>query len=146
LAEEIYAQKNLEASRKRPGLTDSYKEHRQRPLIDHLKEYCKCLLAEGNTPAYAQMTCTRVLTVAKGCKFERIGDLSSSAVLNFLKEKKIGPKKKPISIRTRNAYLQAVKAFANWLVDDHRAPNNPIAHLSQQNTKLDVRLERPRLL
>jgi integrase len=48
-------------------------------------------------------------------------------------------------IRTSNGYLQAVKAFCNWLVRDRRMADNPLAHLQGGNEKLDRRHDRQTL-
>jgi integrase len=46
------------------------------------------------------------------------------------------------SIKTSNLYLAAIKQFCRWMVDDRRMPNNPLAHLSGGNVKLDRRHDR----
>jgi integrase len=46
------------------------------------------------------------------------------------------------SIKTSNLYLDAIKGFAAWLVLDRRAADNPLAHLSGGNVKLDRRHDR----
>src|SRR5207245_10295134 len=68
-----------------------------------------------------------------------IGDLSRSGVVGFLKDLR---EKEGIGIQTSNYYLQAVKSFGRWLMKDLRAPDHPLAHLSRQNAKVDVRVKR----
>jgi integrase len=46
------------------------------------------------------------------------------------------------SIRTSNVYLVAVKQFARWMVRDRRMGDNPLAHLTGGNEKLDPRHNR----
>ena len=46
------------------------------------------------------------------------------------------------SIKTSNLYLDAMKGFAAWLVQDRRAADNPLAHLAGGNVKLDRRHDR----
>jgi integrase len=46
------------------------------------------------------------------------------------------------SVKTSNLYLDAIKQFALWLVQDRRMPDNPFAHLSGGNVKLDRRHDR----
>src|SRR5581483_3132517 len=46
------------------------------------------------------------------------------------------------SIKTSNLYLDALKGFAAWLVQDRRAADIPLAHLSGGNVKLDRRHDR----
>jgi integrase len=43
------------------------------------------------------------------------------------------------SVQTSNHYLRAIKQFAHWLVKDRRMRDNPLAHLSGGNMKLDRR-------
>jgi integrase len=46
------------------------------------------------------------------------------------------------SIKTSNLYLDAIKGFLAWMVQDRRADDNPLAHLSGGNVKLDRRRDR----
>jgi integrase len=46
------------------------------------------------------------------------------------------------SIKTSNGYLAAIKQFCHWLVQDRRTGDNPLAHLSGGNVKLDRRHDR----
>jgi integrase len=46
------------------------------------------------------------------------------------------------SIKTSNLYLDAIKQFAAWLVQDRRTGENPLAHLSGANVKQDRRHDR----
>ena len=46
------------------------------------------------------------------------------------------------SIQTANHYLSAVKSFARWMVRDRRMPDNPLAHVTSGNVKLDRRHDR----
>lgn len=46
------------------------------------------------------------------------------------------------SIKTSNGYLAAIKQFCHWLVSDRRAADNPFAHLSGGNVKMDRRHDR----
>jgi gluconolactonase len=49
------------------------------------------------------------------------------------------------SVKTCNLYLDAVKSFCAWLVKDRRTADNPLAHLSGGNVKLDRRHDRREL-
>ena len=50
-----------------------------------------------------------------------------------------GRRRDGLSIRSSNFYLQAIKQFCRWLVADHRTAENPLAYLSGQNPKTDIR-------
>jgi integrase len=45
-------------------------------------------------------------------------------------------------VATTNHYLTAVKGLTRWMVKDRRVPYDPLACLSAQNAKADVRVER----
>ena len=49
------------------------------------------------------------------------------------------------SVQTANFYLAAVKQFFRWLVRDRRAPDNPLAHVSAGNVRVDRRHDRQTL-
>jgi integrase len=46
------------------------------------------------------------------------------------------------SIKSTNLFLDSIKTFCNWLVQDRRTAHNPLAHLSGGNVKLDRRHDR----
>lgn len=46
------------------------------------------------------------------------------------------------SAKTLNLYLDAVKSFCRWLVQDRRSADNPLAHLSGENVRRDRRHDR----
>src|SRR5262249_15953284 len=45
-------------------------------------------------------------------------------------------------IKASNLYLDAIKQFVGWLVQDRRIPDNPLGHLCGGNVKLDRRHDR----
>jgi integrase len=46
------------------------------------------------------------------------------------------------SIQTGNHYLNSMKAFARWMVNDRRMADNPLIHISRGNVNLDRRHDR----
>jgi integrase len=62
----------------------------------------------------------------------------SRAVVAYLQERLC----RGAGTTTVNAYLQAAKSFTAWLVRDRRTGDNPLAHLSGGNARLDPRHER----
>src|SRR5262249_43226931 len=46
------------------------------------------------------------------------------------------------SIQTANYYLREIKSFCRWMVKDRRMGDNPLAHVSGGNAKLDRRHHR----
>ena len=127
------------------GIIDRYREHRKRPLAEHLKDFKESLINKGTTKKQAQQVYNRANDIVIGCRFIFISDISASKIQSYLAEKRKSTKKKEgspkqgISIRTSNFYLQAIKQFCKWMVADNRMAENPIAYLSGQNPNTDIR-------
>jgi len=119
---------------------DPFREHRNRPLLEHVDDYRVFLLAKGDTPKQVRQVVNRVKRIIRACKFTVIGDVSSSRVQTCLAELKHG--KEPLSAQTRNHYLQAVRQFTAWLVKDRRTADDRLIGLAGGNVEADCR--RPR--
>ena len=117
------------------GISDPYKEHRKRPLTQHLEDYRKVLQDRDRNDNYVQTTAQRIQDVIDGCGFVLISEISSSKVQRFLAELRRSGR----STASSNHYLTAMKMFINWMVKDRRTPDNPIAGMSKQNTDTDRR-------
>jgi len=124
-----------EAELARSGVVNPYAEQQKKPLVEHLKDFRQSLLDRGNTKDHARLTHNRVRAVLSGCKFVLISDVRASRVQRYLAERRqLG-----LSVKTGNYYLTAAKGFFNWMVDDKRIGENPIAHLKGQNANADIR-------
>ena len=64
------------------GIFDKYKEHRKKPLIEHLEDFKQSLINNGNTKKHAEMTYQRTKAIINNCKFIYITDVQPSLVLN----------------------------------------------------------------
>ena len=58
-----------EAELAQAGIIDHFKEHRKKPLIEHLEDFLSSLQAKENTPEYCNLTHNRAKRICKGCKF-----------------------------------------------------------------------------
>ncbi len=135
-ATQQYAAKlEKEAALAKAGVVDRYKQHRKKPLKEHLKDYRQLLLARGCTEEYTISTHNRVWAVLSECKFSFISDVQASKVQRHLADRK----HRGLSPASCNHYLTAIKGFFNWLVSDQRTNDSPVAHLKGQNTRVDVR-------
>ncbi len=79
-----------EAALANEGVVDRYKDHRLRPLGEHLEDYRRFLLAKGNTAEYVDLVVARAKAVVEGCKFSFWGDISASRVVEYLAELRVG--------------------------------------------------------
>jgi len=131
-------QKEIELAR--AGVIDRYKEHRRKPLSEHLKDFRQSLLDKGNTENHVELTHNRVKIVLKGCKFVFIADISASKVQRYLAD--LRNNGEGISAQTFNFYLQTMKQFCKWMVQDQRASESPLEHLKGLNVHTDRRHDR----
>ena len=136
------------AKREARGDIDPFEDHRKRPLAEHLEHFRAFLESRGSTAAHVALTAQRLLAVVDGCKFKKLSDLNAGRVAGWLADRrkpktdKEGEVIAGLSVASSNHYLVAVKSFGHWLVKDRRSPENPFAHLSRLNARVDVRHER----
>ena len=133
------------------GLLDAKQAAAGKPLTEHIDDFEKSLLAKGRTIEHARLTSGRIRRVMNECGFENWPDISASAVLQKIVElrkcieviKKVNGKKVknkelkdigPISAKSKNYYLQAVKQFCKWMVQDRRVAESPLKHLQSIDT------------
>ena len=69
-------QKEIELAK--AGVVDRYKEHRKRPLAEHLEDFGQSLLAKGGTAKNAKQVKSRVKRVFDDCKFTLWNDIQAS--------------------------------------------------------------------
>ena len=125
--QQLAAQLERDAEREQLGMTDPFKEHRKRPLREHLADFLSSLQAKGNTPEYCNLTYYRAERIFSGCKFAFWDDISASDAQLYIADLR---KSGEISQKTSNYYLQAAKQFCNWMLKDKRAGGeSPLKHL-----------------
>ena len=137
---QLAAELERKAELAQAGIIDRYAEHRKKPLMEHMEDFYQALLAKGRTTKHAQQTRYRLEQILHGCKFTVWGDIVASRVQQVLANLRSGGD--GISIQTSNYYLQAIKQFCRWMVQDGRAPESPVAHLAKLNASKDRRHER----
>ena len=129
---------DLSASRAQQFLADLRERRRALPAADAAQaEYTKKELAAllGVKPSAVPSLVRRHRLEASGNGKARRYPRATAEALRSLRTR-------GRSIKTSNLYLDALKAFAAWLVQDRRAADNPLAHLSGGNVKLDRRHDR----
>ena len=63
-----------------PDLRDPFEQHHSRALAEHLEDYRRYLLAEGNCKQYVKKTCARIRAILDGCGLAFIRDLAAEKV------------------------------------------------------------------
>ena len=109
-------------------------------MKQHLNDFHQSLLAKRSTVAHAKQTSFRAEEIINHCKFAMWTDISASKVQRCLADMR--DKEDGLSAGTSNAYLQAIKQFCRWMVQDGRASESPLTHLKRMNVKVDRRHER----
>ena len=132
---QLAAKLEKEAELAQAGIIDRFKEHRKRPLAEHLADFTASLINKVTTEKHACLVYNRAKAIIDNCKFLYIPDLSASKVHKYLAEHS----RYGLSIRSSNFYLQAVKQVCRWLVADNRTAENSLAYLQGQNPKTDIR-------
>jgi len=126
-SQQLEAKLVKEAELAQAGVVDRYEEHRNKPLIEHINDFQQHLLAKGNTKDYVELVISRAKRTVCGCKFATWADIQPSRIQQYLMTlQNCG---EGISKRTSNFYLQAIKQFCRWMVQDKRADESPLEHL-----------------
>jgi len=108
-----------------------------RPLSEHLADWQQNMIAAGSKPATASLAHERAARVFAKCGATHYCDISASKVQLVLSRlqrevlKRNGDKVEPVEIgpvsdQTRKYYMQAVRQFCKWMVEDGRAVENPL--------------------
>lgn len=134
--ETLAAELERRGLREAAGLVDPAEEHAKRPLAEHAEDFRRYLTAKGNTADYVAKMLFRLTAVLDGCRFVRIGEIQTSAVVEYLGRLRREGK----SVKTANDYLATIKGFTRWLWKDKRAMLDALAGLSKlANAETDVR-------
>ncbi len=130
-AERIAAKMEGDVALRREGVVDPnldhYAKQGRRPIHEHLDEYGEDLSSKSSSSHATQTQCRieRVIDVG-GIKLWQ--DLTPDAVERALTDITTSD---TLSPQTRNNYLTAIKAFANWMVQRKRSAANPIVHVQK---------------
>jgi integrase len=121
----------------------AYNQARKTEISKYLGEYGESLKGKARDAQHVAQTVSmieRVLTAA-GVKF--LGDITPARVEQAIAGLMFrGGDKRPVSVRTKNAHLIAVKALTHWLYRTNRIAEDALASLTRSNEETDRRRER----
>ncbi len=137
--QQLAAELEKRAAREASGLVDRFEQHRKRLLTGHVDDYARNLESTVSSATYIRTVITRVRKVLDGCRFTYWPDVTASKVQAFVDELK---KRDGLGVQTCNFYLQAIKQFCKWMIQDGRAPDSPVTHLKGGNVRTDRRHDR----
>ena len=113
-------------------------DHQTTAIAHHVTAYIEHLHAKGTTAEHRSNVNRILKRLIDDCCYCRLGDLSRGTIERWLlthAEAKMGA-------RTRNTYLSAAVAFANWCVESRRLVTNPFAQVTRADEKADPKRKR----
>jgi len=170
--EEMGRAAELEAARRRAGLTDpkaeAYRDHEACPLSAHLDDFEAAETAKGSTPKHVKLFAgyaRRVAALASGACLDAIDAPRRStvkekagyheAMASTLRKARLSSltpsrvqaalstlKGAGLSAATVNHHAAAIKSFASWAKDDGRIRDDPTASVNGYNANEDRRHDR----
>jgi integrase len=105
--------------------------HQNVALSDHLAAYVVHLDASGVSAKHLYEVRRQLKLLASECHFGRLADLNAEPLERWLTRRE----KDGASARTRNTYLAAILAFANWCLEGNRLVANPFARIAKANDR-----------
>jgi integrase len=117
------------------GLSDPFKKHLDRPVLDHLAEYIKALKTGSRNPDYpaeVERTLKRLFTARK---VVALRNLTPDVVQQYLADLDVGA-------TTKNLHRTYVVSFFNYLVGAGRLPVNPVNKVNVKRAKAKETEER----
>ena len=107
-------------------------------LADHFVAFDAALQSKERTKVYRDNIRHALDRLAIDCGFVRLSDLRRETLENWL----VGRIGDDMSARSRNAYQEAMVAFANWCVTSKRLNVNPFKAMPKANENADHRRQR----
>src|SRR5262249_48461098 len=139
-AEEMAADHQRRIDRGEVGLLDPFEATRSMPIGDLVKTYGEVLQGRNRAPRYVAGVKDRLMVAseAMGARFLQdaavakvetsLGKLARGEGLPLMKPRTKGGKslpRRPASPRTRDGYVEALRAFGSWLEQSERWGSNP---------------------
>ena len=104
----------------------------------HLDDYLTYLEARGTSPAHRAERKRQLTTLADALPWRVMGDLKADPLADWL----VKQLRESMGARTRNTYLAAALAFANWAKEHHRIAANPFTRIPKADASGDLRRQR----
>ncbi len=143
---------NYERARARgeQGLTDPYKAHRHRPLVEHVGDWIGELRQLGRDDVYIRLCDARMARLVDECGWMTLADISAATFLSWRETAtvEVGHARKPasnihsMSAKTQNHYLTTLRTFCLWAIRRNRMADHPLADVPAVNTAGQLRRQR----
>lgn len=125
------------------GLIDPFKQHKSRPLTEHVADYISDLKAKGRDGKYVSNCEKRIAKLLDACGWKLLADVTADAFCHWRERlPKLDDGRPSIGPVTQNQYLEAVRAFCGWAVKRDRVATNPMLNVGTVDETADVRRAR----
>lgn len=131
-AQQILAERRLEAERTRAGIVDRFAASRRRPLDELVQAWRSSMQARRLAPKYVRAVVRHVRDAIAAAQIAHLQDLTVGAVARHLDD--VRAKR---SAKTADANRSALRAFGAWLVEQQHWPENPLAALRVKSRTRD---------
>ena len=120
------------AARGEEGLVDPYREHRGRPIKEHVADYLADLRSSGCDDKYVYNTEKRLAVLVAACGWGTLADVEPNGFIRWREKRRRethqGTRKdrSGTSATTLNQYLDTARGLLNWCASVGRAPGVPV--------------------
>ncbi|HEY3392412.1 MAG TPA: tyrosine-type recombinase/integrase, partial [Lacipirellulaceae bacterium] len=117
---------------------DAIADHLHVPIGEHIEAYFTCHRNRGSSPTHLEGIKIRLDRLVREIPFCRLADIRADAVSRWIAARLM----EGMAPRTRNSYLEVLKAFCNWCVQTDRLASNPLSKLRKADQQTDRRIVR----
>lgn len=125
---------------------DKFKDHRDRPLVEHVEDYIADLTALGRDSMYVYTIEKRLMKVIASCGWKALRDITPDGFCAWraqpIEQGQVEGERKQVGPRTLNQYLEALRSFSRWCRKMERMADNGIGAVEKVDCTSDVRRER----
>lgn len=124
------------------NIGNKYREHRRKPLADHVADFEAYLPTKTPpiAPEHIKLTMQRIRDTFSVCKFTSTAQIDADKIAAYLAGLRAVPRSEGgLSIQSSNYYLGAVKHFCRWMVKRKRMQTDPLADLKRDDPTTDRR-------
>ena len=128
----------------------AFADHRNRPLTEHVDEWLAALKETGRDDRYTATVAGRLRRLLTECGWTRLDEINADNFTAWRETampdyghnaKKTKEKTTAMGARTKNHYLEDLRAFCTWCVLHGRMAANPTVHVEKVDQSQDVRRE-----
>jgi len=137
-SENLLAQREREAARGERGMRVPCREHRRRPLSEHVEDFIRSLAAGGVGEMHRRHVHQHLDRAFKDMEATRLDDLTTAKVEGHL----LALVQAGRSAKTRNHVRNELAQFFAWLIERGRWGRNPVDPIKRLNAEADPKRRR----